>query len=463
MAMKYPAVFLDRDNTVIATASKEHDAHGDLGDPSQVRLLKGAASAIASMRGLGYKIVIVTSQGGVARGKFTEDDVDACHHRVNELLREFSNTFIDRFYYCPYHPQGVVEAYTHPDHPWRKPKPGMWFEAAKDMSIDLSRSWSIGDMMRDVQAGAAAGTRTILLADQESTDHGMGHVPEFTCRDLIEAVRIMAAKKRPEPAESNGLGSGSESRDKLKAANEKLAEGEARDGSAGGNGSGRAKGIAKGNAGGNVGGKVLPTSSTRPPQRPARKFIPMEHAPVPASNESILVVDSADRDVVAGEVDDWEESNREDVVRGTVADDDSEGGAKVGAESETEKAPRVRTDAAGQENADTSGVSNTAKKTEEKPGVNEGGQVGGHVGGQVGGRSDQLLRQILQELKDQAAASRDFSTIQMMALVLQMIALTCVVGAFLMGDEEMFTFTRWIGLAIMLQLGVVTALLFDRR
>ena len=111
------AVFLDRDNTLI------HN-DGDLGDPDAVRLIKGAASAIASLRGLSYKIVVVSNQGGVARGKFTEQDVQAVHERIAQLVKETSGTVIDRFYYCPYHPEGKTKKYRR-EHPWRKPQPGM--------------------------------------------------------------------------------------------------------------------------------------------------------------------------------------------------------------------------------------------------------------------------------------------------------------------------------------------------
>ena len=85
------AVFLDRDNTLI------HN-DGDLGDPDEVHLVKGAASAIASLRGLSYKIVVVTNQGGVARGKFSEADVQAVNERIAELVKATSGSSIDRFY-----------------------------------------------------------------------------------------------------------------------------------------------------------------------------------------------------------------------------------------------------------------------------------------------------------------------------------------------------------------------------
>src|SRR5690606_40470943 len=119
--MSTAAVFLDRDNTII------HN-DGDLGDPEQVFLIQGAASAIASLRGLNFKIIVVTNQGGVARGKYTEADVEKTNQRVADLVKAASGANIDRFYYCPYHPLGTVEQYKQ-EHEWRKPAPGMILQA----------------------------------------------------------------------------------------------------------------------------------------------------------------------------------------------------------------------------------------------------------------------------------------------------------------------------------------------
>lgn len=183
----YRAVFLDRDNTII-----QND--GDLGDPERVTLIQGTASAIASLRGLGYKVIVVTNQGGVARGKYSEADVEAVNRRINELVKKQSGAMIDRFYFCPYHPQAVVEQYKR-EHPWRKPQPGMLLQAAMDMNLDLRQCWTIGDQVRDVQAGKAASTRTVLLQDLSravqnppEADHVVG--------TLAEAARIIAEKHR---------------------------------------------------------------------------------------------------------------------------------------------------------------------------------------------------------------------------------------------------------------------------
>ncbi len=198
------AVFLDRDNTLI------HN-DGDLGDPDQVKLMQGTASAVASMRGLGYIVVVVSNQGGVARGKYEEADVDRVNQRIAELLTEQANgAKIERFYYCPYHPEGTVSRYAC-EHHWRKPAPGMLEQAAEDLGIDLSASWMVGDQLRDIEAGRAAGVRTVLLADQGralSMLSGSQIRPDFVTRNLIEAARVIAQQIRPDPLAEQELGAG---------------------------------------------------------------------------------------------------------------------------------------------------------------------------------------------------------------------------------------------------------------
>ncbi len=173
------AVFLDRDNTLIVN-------DGDLGDPDAVRLIDGVAPALVRLGRAGWRLVVVSNQGGVARGRFTEQDVEAVNLRIAELVDGQAGTrgLIDRFYWCPYHPEGTVERYRR-EHPWRKPQPGMLIQASRDMAIDLEQSWMIGDQPRDVAAGRAAGCRTILIGKGRADDRAdvvvgtMGEAVEF--------------------------------------------------------------------------------------------------------------------------------------------------------------------------------------------------------------------------------------------------------------------------------------------
>src|SRR6185437_5895296 len=152
--MKRPAVFFDRDNTLIVN-------DGYLGDPSKVMLVEGAAECIARVRSLGYAVVVLSNQSGVARGMFTEDDVHRVNARLDELLADHNpQAVIDRHEFCPFHPEGTVAEYKH-ESDLRKPRPGMIHQAAEKLALDLSRSWVVGDAPRDIEAGKAAGCKTI--------------------------------------------------------------------------------------------------------------------------------------------------------------------------------------------------------------------------------------------------------------------------------------------------------------
>ncbi|MDX2116320.1 MAG: HAD-IIIA family hydrolase [Planctomycetota bacterium] len=150
------AVFLDRDDTLVHCDDVTPD--GDLGDPALVRLLPGVSEGVAALKAAGLLLAVASNQGGVARGRFTIDDVERTNARVNALL----GGMIDAFRYCPFHPRGSVEEFAR-EHPWRKPAPGMFLDAAKALGVRCEESWSIGDRLRDCRAAKAAGCRTILL------------------------------------------------------------------------------------------------------------------------------------------------------------------------------------------------------------------------------------------------------------------------------------------------------------
>jgi D,D-heptose 1,7-bisphosphate phosphatase len=197
--MKRPAVFFDRDNTLIV-------CDGYLGDPAGVRLVDGAAAAVARARSLGFAIVTVSNQAAVAKGLFTEHDVEAVNVRLDELLRqENAEAIVDRHEYCPFHPEGTIDAYRR-DSDLRKPKPGMLLRAAEALDLDLSKSWLIGDAGRDIEAGQAAGCRTIWFKppDLAASTHA-GNAPsrpaDFEVTTLGDALERIAMVLSTEPAE----------------------------------------------------------------------------------------------------------------------------------------------------------------------------------------------------------------------------------------------------------------------
>jgi D-glycero-D-manno-heptose 1,7-bisphosphate phosphatase len=149
--VKRPAVFLDRDGTLI------EDRHY-LADPALVRILPGVAQGLRRLRTAGFVCVVVTNQSGIGRGMFAEAD----YHRVHaEMIRQLAaeGATLDAAYFCPAAPaaEGADER------PDRKPAPGMLLRAAADLELDLTRSWTIGDAPRDVEAGRRAGCRGILV------------------------------------------------------------------------------------------------------------------------------------------------------------------------------------------------------------------------------------------------------------------------------------------------------------
>lgn len=195
--MKRPAVFLDRDNTLIAS-------DGYLGDPAKVVLIEGAAELIVKVRGLGYAVVVVSNQSGIGRGMFSESDTDAVNARLDELLRLANrDAIIDAHYYCPHHPQAPIARYRQ-ECACRKPKPGMLFDAERDLNLDLSRSWMVGDAPRDIAAGAAAGCRTILFVDPSlpasaaAAETGSA-VADFTAGSLAQVAQYIPSANDAEP------------------------------------------------------------------------------------------------------------------------------------------------------------------------------------------------------------------------------------------------------------------------
>ena len=177
---KNTAVFLDRDGTI-------NEEVGYLSRIEQLKLFPATFEAIRMINESGMKAVVITNQSGVARGFFNEDFIDTAHNLINEMLRE-KGAFIDRFYYCPHHPTEGYGAYK-TDCDCRKPEPGMLLRAAKDLDIDLSRSYMIGDMPKDIQAARGAGIKGILVR----TGYGKNAIPAgspvYIARDILDAVK----------------------------------------------------------------------------------------------------------------------------------------------------------------------------------------------------------------------------------------------------------------------------------
>ena len=169
-----PAVFLDRDGTLIE----------DVGYPSrpeQVRLLPGAAESLRTLHTSGLALVLVSNQSGVGRGYFDQTDAEAVHERFVELLAD-AGASLDAAYYCFHAPDE--------DCACRKPAPGMILDAAADLDLELGRSFVVGNSHADVEAGRAAGCRTIAFASVDAAaDWSCQSWPEVTALVLEGRAR----------------------------------------------------------------------------------------------------------------------------------------------------------------------------------------------------------------------------------------------------------------------------------
>jgi D-glycero-D-manno-heptose 1,7-bisphosphate phosphatase len=151
---KRAAIFLDRDGVII-------EERGYISKPEQLCLLPGAAEVIALLNRAGWPVVIVTNQSGIARGLLTPSALERIHDRLQHLLGCYGAR-VDGIYVCPHHPEAEIDSYRQQCF-CRKPQPGLLLQAAEELHIDLSQSWMIGDRVSDLQAGAAAGCRTVLV------------------------------------------------------------------------------------------------------------------------------------------------------------------------------------------------------------------------------------------------------------------------------------------------------------
>jgi D,D-heptose 1,7-bisphosphate phosphatase len=189
--MSKAAIFWDRDDTLIKDP-------GYLSDPELVELLPGAAETMRRLGEAGFENVIVTNQSGIARGLLDEATLEEIHGRLRRLLHE-RGAQVDAIYYCPYlaGPEAVVEAYRR-ESDLRKPKPGMLVQAAFERQLDLAASWSIGDSVRDAQAGRAAGCRTILVKNPKKPNQPTKRTRDvdFVVDSLAEAAEVVQKHTR---------------------------------------------------------------------------------------------------------------------------------------------------------------------------------------------------------------------------------------------------------------------------
>jgi len=152
-----PAVFLDRDGTIV-------DDPGFLRDPGLVRLLPGAAAAIARLNAAGFAVVVVTNQSGIARGLIQPAEYEAVERWIGRLLAN-EGARIDATYHCPHHPEvdGPCDC--------RKPGTLLYRQAAADLRLDLPACWGVGDRVSDLEPVRALGGDALLVRTGAGTSH----------------------------------------------------------------------------------------------------------------------------------------------------------------------------------------------------------------------------------------------------------------------------------------------------
>lgn len=178
-----PGILLDRDGTIIVD-------HGYVGSVDRVDFIEGAPEAIARFNQAGIPVAVVTNQAGVARGRYGIDDVERVHEYIAEFLAKFEAR-IDRFVYCPYHPAGVVGAFTRTSED-RKPRPGMARAAGHALNLDLAASWMVGDRPEDMGLAAAVGASAVYLGQDGLTGPGIWPFPSLAAAAPFILERITA-------------------------------------------------------------------------------------------------------------------------------------------------------------------------------------------------------------------------------------------------------------------------------
>jgi histidinol-phosphate phosphatase family protein len=173
-----PAVFLDKDGTLVQDVPYS-------ADPARLRFTPRALPALRRLRDAGYALVVVSNQPGLALGRFSAAEFDVLRAALQDKLWREGGVALDGFYVCPHAPEAGCDC--------RKPAPGLLLRAAAALGLDPARSWMVGDILNDVEAGRRAGCRTVLLDVGHETlwQFTPRRRPHHRAKDLLDAARFI--------------------------------------------------------------------------------------------------------------------------------------------------------------------------------------------------------------------------------------------------------------------------------
>jgi len=187
------AVLIDRDGVLNQLVYYKDGHVGSPFSAKQLVVYSRAAESIKKIHKMGYKAIVISNQPGVAKKQFSYAELQRMNNRIKRALAK-GGAVLDGEYYCLHHPQALIRKYR-VDCDCRKPKPGLILRAAREHDLDLNKSFFVGDALTDVQAGKAAGCKTVLIGQMTDMLNRMmeknNSVPDFMISSLIEILDIL--------------------------------------------------------------------------------------------------------------------------------------------------------------------------------------------------------------------------------------------------------------------------------
>ena len=181
------AIFLDRDGVI----NKEVNY---LIRKKDIKIINGVPEALKELKDRGFMLIVISNQPSVARGWVTKEGIEEINNEINRRIKEKSDIEIDKFYFCPHHPNATLKKFRKICK-CRKPCPGMILQATKEFDINLEESWVIGDRISDIATGKEVGCKTILIEKEysynkiEGKDFNINIKPDFKAKDLFAAIK----------------------------------------------------------------------------------------------------------------------------------------------------------------------------------------------------------------------------------------------------------------------------------